>query len=230
LKNSLKILVALFLTLFVSANSIAQKEINGTDKLKPQKYVFGVKGMVLPYLLGNGSGIANNLGFESIFLNHHSFGINGMYHISGGSFENVTDTLGIKHKTGKNYKSIEKALNINYRYYFNFYKFSEARGKAFYSSLIYRYGKTNRFEDPAYKVDYLTQFETKNTIAFAIGMLARFKTTDRFGIDINMGVSHKNINLVTNYRDNNIIKTKFENSSNFCFWVGLTVGYYLLNE
>jgi len=83
---------------------------------------WSIKGKALPFVLGDESGISALLGVEYGFARNQSIGVDGFIESISKSDDNEVDTAGVSHDVATYYRSREKALFLNYRYYFNFRK------------------------------------------------------------------------------------------------------------
>src|SRR5579864_510937 len=119
---------------------------------------WSVKGKVLPFLIGNGGGVSGFLGTEYGFLKNQSIGIDGYLLLQEGSDDNITDTAGVKHDVGNYFSSVEKAVLVDYRYYFDFRRWRQ-KGLVFYTVAYVRLGHISRQWDPLYRNTWVRQEE-----------------------------------------------------------------------
>lgn len=184
------------------------------------------KATLLPYTIGNDGGFATSLGFEAIFLKHHAIGIDGFLHLAEGSHDNVTDTAGVTHEVGNYHHSTEKAFFIHYRYYFN-YKNLSAGGTTIYVSPYYRYGYIERFNDPRYYVAYDYQKERSHAEGFLLGMIWNIKGFKRGYLDFNAGPFIKQKEITMAYREDNVMRSRFEKKQTVGCRIGIFFAYRL---
>ena len=101
---------------------------------------YGIKGRVLPYILGNGKGVSSLLGFEWGFAKNNSIGLDFLYN----GFHDLDD-----HKPGLSEEIFhrETAAHITFNHYWSLHNLRENRGIVFYSGITMRKGITNKKEE-----------------------------------------------------------------------------------
>jgi hypothetical protein len=184
--------------------------------------IIAVKGTLLPYFIGNDAGIGMSVGFEYIFLKHHSIGIDGFLHLAQGSHDNIYDTAGVFYDVGSSHHSTEKAIFINYRYYFNYKKLKEEKGVTVYISPYFRYGYLERHDDPLFDVEYVFQKERSYAKGILLGLVGKIDECKRCKFDVNLGPFKKQKEITTVYLEDKIEKTRFEKKET----VGLRLGVF----
>jgi hypothetical protein len=189
--------------------------------------ILAVKGTLLPYFIGNDAGIATSVGFEYIFLKHHSIGIDGFLHLALGSHDNIYDTAGVFHDVGSSHHSTEKAIFINYRYYFNYKKLREQKGVTVYFSPYFRYGNIERHDDPLFKVNYVFQKERSYAEGILLGVVGEIDETKRCKFDFNIGPFKKQKDITTEYLEDKIEKTRFEKKETIGCRIGVFFTYLI---
>jgi hypothetical protein len=187
---------------------------------------WGVKAIILPLLVGNGSGLINQLGVEYGITKNQTLGIDAAYIFFNDHREKATDTGGVVRKSSDKSTTKQKALFFNYRYYFYVERWRFKRNRAPYISLYYRLANTTDKTDPSFKHDYLVKDEKSNAIGIVAGAVDRFRSEKRLGIDYNIGLFYKQKNIDITYRENNLTKTKQETDSNFGLRIGLYIHYW----
>ena len=75
--------IALLLNVLIFSQAFAQNNQGGLNKDSPHTWV--IKGIMLPYFIGNYAGIAFSLGGEYWFLKNQSIGIDGFINLAEGS-------------------------------------------------------------------------------------------------------------------------------------------------
>src|SRR5262249_27983962 len=115
------------------------------------------------------------------------------------------------------WESWEKAVLLNYRYYFSFRRWREKHGISFYTLAFVRYGTIDAHWDPRYKIspeeEYIDQ-ETHRSVGLMLGVNWGFPLWPRLGLDVNMGVFEKRKDMLT--VDDNYNDPRVES-----FWTGL---------
>ena len=151
---------------------------------------WSLKGKVLPFFLGDFGGISGLFGVEYGIGKNQSIGIDGFLELQENSDDGVQDTAGVTHKVGNYWHSSERAVFLNYRYYFSFQRLRRKKGIAPYMVAFLRYGKLDQYYDPLYK---LTSYYQNHEWDYSAGVLvgATFPWARRVGIDVNTGVFEK---------------------------------------
>lgn len=193
---------------------------------KANFHTWNLKGKILPFPIGNGGGISGMLGIEYGFAQNQSIGVDGYILLQEDSHDNISDTAGVEHSTAQTYHSSERALFLNYRYYFNFARLRR-HGFIPYALVFYRYCKLGQHFDPHYPLtSFLNNYETQNSVGLMIGSSYQFRATPRLGLDVNLGIFEKQKDITTNYLQNRLISTAhthpfgpgFRISVNLVYW------------
>jgi hypothetical protein len=186
-----------------------------------------IKGKVLPFILGNGGGFSTMLGLEYGFAKNQSIGVDAFFEYTGSSDDNVADTAGVVHDFGAYYTGLEKALFLNYRYYFNFQRLREKQGIAPYIVAFLRYGKIDQHYDPLYPLSrWQSNKETQYSTGILIGGTAVVGGKGRLGLDVNFGLFEKEKVISAVYLKNGVetmvngrpIGIGFRLSVNLSYW------------
>lgn len=121
---------------------------------------YAIKLKVLPWVaIPSGQGLNYSAGFEYGFKKNHSIGIDLFYHQYSFSSGDYYDSTRQEHLGKPRMLQRDKAVFLNYRYYFNFNSFRGEPGIAHYLGSYVRYGrKKYKFEE-----DY-EKYETKSGI------------------------------------------------------------------
>ena len=174
---------------------------------KGNYHTWSIKGKVLPFLLGNGGGISGLLGIEYGFAKNQSIGIDGFIELQEDSDDNVYDTAGVKQDIGDYYFSKERAVFLNYRYYFNWKKLRD-RGIVPYLLCFLRYGKLDQHYDPDYPLtSFLSNHEKHTSAGIMLGATSIIGANNRLGLDINTGLFDKQKVISTVYLKNGVETT-----------------------
>lgn len=188
---------------------------------------WSIKGKALPFVLGDEGGISALLGLEYGFARNQSIGIDGFLELISKSDNNEVDTAGVTHDVATYYRSREKALFLNYRYYFNFKKLRYDRGIIPYALVFLRYGTIYQHYIPLYP---LTSFLNNNEKHYSAGAMAgsifQLSHGGRLGVDVNMGVFLKRKDVAAVYMVNHRLSTinsspfgpGFRLSANLLYW------------
>jgi hypothetical protein len=185
--------VSCLILLVASLSSYAQGDTSLLNRTpydpKGDFHTWSLKGKVLAYPFGNGGGISYLLGVEYGFLKNQSIGIDGFVYHEWDVEDQATDTTGVGTQNGRDWSSWERALMLNYRYYFNFRKLRQKYGLALYTLAFARYGWINRRYDPGYIASYYTDTEKHRSVGLMLG--GNLALSERLGIDLNMGMFEK---------------------------------------
>jgi hypothetical protein len=229
-----RLIIVAVIALFKTPSLLAQE----TDSLKVDSAAINIslaptpasktsnivvlRGTILPYLIGNDMGIATSVGVEYIFLKHHSIGIDGFLHLTYGGQDNLYDTAGVFYKTGSHHHSSEKAIFINYRYYFNPKNLQALRGVTAYISPYFRYGYSEEHNDPQFNVNYILQKEHSSSEGILLGLVGPIDKNKRCKFDVNAGPFKKRKDITTVYLEDHVEKTRSEHKKT----VGLRIGVF----
>ncbi len=216
-----------WILLFITLNVFAQTNSFETPfNSKVNKNAFVIKGKVLPYLMGNGLGINNSLGFEIGFLKTNSIGLEGFYNYYYDQEDKVTDRQGVFHETGNLTDLQEKALQMSYRHYYNFQRWRSNKGIAFYNGLFYRLETDIRNTDPNYKNEYINQKTGIRAGGLLMGMIMTFPKSSHLYMDYNftIGKQFKNISSY-NIENNQDVYEQYSYNS-FYFNIGVSLNYW----
>lgn len=187
---------------------------------------YALKARVLPFLLGNGSGVSTLLGTEIGFLKRNSFGFEGIYITKHDTKDKVTDLQGVYHETGNRSKYFEKAVLVDYRFYFNLQKYRRQNGNIFYTSCFFKKGTIDERNDSNFKNEYVNRLEDYTSYGIVLGSILNFKNSEHFGFDLNLGYFQKDKKIATDYQEATIVSTKNTNEKGTGLRIGLTVDYW----
>ena len=189
-------------------------------------HTWSLKGKVLPFLFGNGGGVSGMLGVEYGFAKNQSIGVDGFYEYQENSNDNVQDTAGVTHDFGDYYHSNERAIFLNYRYYFNCAQLRKD-GIIPYILVFGRYGKLDQHYDPLYPLSsFKDNYETHRSVGLMLGSAFQFNRPRRLGLDINLGIFEKKKDISAVYLKNGVTSTVdshplgpgFRLSVNLVYW------------
>lgn len=153
-------------------------------------HTWSLKGKVLPFLIGNAGGFSTLLGVEYGIGKHQSIGVDAFFEYQENSDDNVGDTAGVQHTVGNYWHSSERAVFLNYRYYFSAQWLRREEGIAPYTVVFLRYGKLDQYYDPLYPLSsYYQNHEWDYSAGVLIG--ATFPWDRRVGVDVNTGIFEK---------------------------------------
>ena len=217
--------ITLLFNVLIFSQAFAQNNQGGLNKDSSHTWV--IKGITLPYFLGNNAGIAFSLGGEYWFLKNQSIGIDGFINLAEGSREDIADTAGIVHDVGGYYHTTEKAIFLNYRYYFGSNPLRNNSDFALYVSTYFRYGHRATLKDELYPEDYITKIENSWSQGILIGSVSALDQSKRFYFDVNAGPFFKEKNINTTYREAGIIKSSNEKPSAIGVRIGIYICYFI---
>jgi len=208
-------IVPLFL-LFLSAGAMAQKPAKDTthpaaDTPYETPYdpaanyrTWSIKGKALPWLFGNAGGISFFLGFEYGFAKNQSIGIDGFAYFEEASNDMAKDTAGVTHEVGDYWNSTEKAILLDYRYYFNFQRLRRRAGIAPYILAYVRDGWIDRSYDPLYPLtSYWQDHERHYSAGLQFG--ASIRADRHWNFDINFGLFEKEKVIHTEFLTHGVV-------------------------
>jgi hypothetical protein len=157
---------------------------------------WAVKGKILPYAMGGGGGVNALLGLEFGFCKNQSLGIDA-YLLTMGNHHDVFDPSKQEYVSTPAAGTNDKALFLNYRYYFSNRNLREKRGLELYAGSFLRYGYTIFVYEPGYPSNILAEHEMHYSGGPLIGVLKRFH--NRLCVDLNLGAYYmeKDITTVT---------------------------------
>ena len=210
--------VVLFFILF-SFQLFAQKDYSFVEvdtPFDPQSHhnTNCIKIKSLPYPNGNGYGINNSLGFEIGFFKNNSIGVDGFYNYA---FDQDDNNPGV---TDLNPTYLyEKAIQINYKYYYSFQNIRKAKKIVFYNGLFSRIEKLNREGTNYY------QNTDKKALGVTIGMIKKIKST-HLGLDYSILLGRQFNNITTFDPVHNSETITFENKNSFYFNVAISLNYW----
>ena len=139
-----------------------------------------LKGKILPLVFGDGGGINLFLGSEYGFCKNHSIGVD-LYLLCVGSSGEIYDSTKKEYVPGYATGRNDKAVFVNYRYYFAPQKFRQKQATLFYTGTFFRYG----YWFFNYEEGYKTTTVSQNEKSFSEGLLFGAQ----FGVfDVNIGV------------------------------------------
>ncbi len=118
-----------------------------------------IKFKVLPWIsTPSGSGINPSLGFEYGFSKNQSIGINLYYNQYSFATDEVYDTITSQYYSGPRVSNRDKAIFLNYRYYFGLNKIREKSATTFYIGSFFRFGLLNfKFEEGYVNLSHITK-------------------------------------------------------------------------
>ncbi len=144
-----------------------------------------LKGKILPFVFGNGGGINLFLGGELGFLKNQSLGVD-LYLLAVGGSSEIYDSIKKEYVPGYASGRNDKAVFVNYRYYFAPQKFRQKQETVFYVGTFFRYGYWFFNYEDGYKTNIVSQ----NEKSFSEGVLLGFQA----GIfDVNVGVYYRQL-------------------------------------
>ena len=191
---------------------------------------WSIRGKALPFVLGDQSGISFLLGGEYGFAKNQSIGIDGFIELASKSDNNSTDTAGVMHDVARYYHSTERALFLNYRYYFSYQKLRRDHGIVPYLLVFLRYGKIDEHYNPLYPLSsFLNNYETHYSAGLMAGTIIQLSRTGRLGVDINTGIFVKRKDISTTYSNNHHLTTDtskllgpgFRFAANLVYWFNI---------
>jgi hypothetical protein len=178
---------------------------------------WSIKAKILPWFLGDALGISGFAGFEYGITKNQSIGIDGFVYYEESSLDSVPDTTGLVHSVGDYWHSIERAILLDYRYYFNFQRLRRHTGITPYILAYLRYGRIDRYYDPLYPLsDYWKDHEQHYSAGLQLG--ATFASWD-IPIDVNIGLFEKEKVIYTQFLTHGV-----ETSTN---WRPVEMGFRL---
>ena len=232
MKNKNKFLI-LFLCIFSVAeysfagtgNDSSRTEFNTPFNKEAYSGNWAIKGKVLPFVLGNDGGLNGLLGFEFGIFKRHSLGIDGYFLREGGSHDMVTDTAGNYFEVGNYHRTVDLAVFINYRYYFDLFHLRENKKTAPYAGAFVRYGHINYINDLAFLRDQdESEWEDHRSAGIFLGLISSIRR--QIGIDVYIGGFYKQKVIEYVYKQNGALLHKVENSDNFGFRIGLNISFW----
>lgn len=169
-------------------------------------HTWSLKGHAYYWTLGNSGGISYLAGIEYGFLKNQSIGIDGLIYQQTDSHDDAYDTTGKATNNSDNWQSWEKAVLLNYRYYFNLRRLREEDGLVLYALAFVRYGTIDRHWNPFYELGQNNQYsddEVHRSAGLMLGTTFVDPDWPWIGIDINTGMfdKSKDISIVNNYGD-----------------------------
>jgi hypothetical protein len=186
---------------------------------------FSIKGKALPWLLGNGGGISFYLGLEYAIAKNQSIGIDAYTEFEQNSDDMVQDTSGTTHQIGDYWNSTEKAIFLEYRYYFNFQRLRKRYGIAPYLLAYVRDGKIDRAYDPLYPLMYYWQdHERHYSAGLQVGAIIAEHMP--WHVDVNIGLFEKEKEIHTEFLTHGVVTSTnwrpvemgFRLSANYVWW------------
>lgn len=222
------LLLVFCLPLALSAQFVTPYDPTGTARF------WAIKGKVLPFVLGDESGVSALLGLEYGFAKNQSIGIDAFAEFTTRTDDNAPDTAGVTHAIARYYHGRERALFLNYRYYFNYKGLRTDRGIIPYALVFLRYGKIDQHYDPLYPLtSFLNNNETHYSAGLMAGSIFQLSHTGRLGVDVNTGVFIKQKDISTVYllnHDRSNFKSKpigpgFRLSANLVYWFYIRPGH-----
>ena len=212
----------LFFCLLFTPFSLWSQETGSPYNPKADYETWSIKFKALPFLIGNGAGVSGFLGLEYSFLKNMSIGVDGYLLLQESSSDQIPDTAGVEHNTGNYCYSVERAVLVDYRYYFNFPRL-RARGVVFYTLVYARLGHIFRHWDPLYPHPFVTQNETHHSMGLSLGSTFSVDKESRWCLDINAGIFEKDKTITSVDVANHRVTEKPVGpgprvSVNLCYW------------
>ncbi|HXB42319.1 MAG TPA: hypothetical protein VNZ49_17400 [Bacteroidia bacterium] len=144
-----------------------------------------LKGKILPFVFGDGGGINLFLGYEYGFCKHHSIGVD-LYLLAMGSSGEIYDSIQKTYVPGYASGRNDKAVFVNYRYYFGFQKWRAKHELSFYTGTFFRYGYWFFDYEEGYKTNIVSQNETSYSEGILLGCIVGV-------FDLNMGFYYRQL-------------------------------------
>ena len=153
-------------------------------------HTWSLKAKVLPFELGDFGGFSTLFGVEYGITKSQSIGVDAFFEYQENSDDHVQDTAGVAHEVGNYWHSSERAVFLNYRYYFSAQRLRRKEGIVPYTVVFLRYGKLDQYYDPLYP---LTSYYQNHEWDYSAGVLvgATLPWGRRMGLDVNTGVFEK---------------------------------------
>ncbi len=152
---------------------------------------------ILP--IGNDMALPFLLGVDVGFLKNNSIGIQGFIFYYSGSNDEAHDTAGVARGVGDDHSNFERAILIDYRHYYNFPKLRQKTGICLYTSIIARYGKKSKYEDPLYTRTFVSYKETDYSTALSLGFI--YSPPKILSYDFNIGYAYKEADITNVYKE-----------------------------
>lgn len=232
MKTAIPVLFSFFFTLAVSAQ---QQALPVSDSLKksvlPSPYnpegnyeTWGLKGKVLPFAMGGGGGVNALIGAEYGFCKNQSIGIDA-YLLTMGNHHDVFDPKLKEYVSTPAAGTNDKALFLNYRYYFDNQKLREKKGLEFYTGSFLRFGYSIFVYEPGYVTAIIAEHEMHYSGGVLVGLMKRMH--NRLCVDFNLGFYYKQKDITTVTAVGNQQVTSLDHASEWNMRVGLNL--YLWN-
>jgi len=174
--------------------------------LRSNYRTWSIKAKILPWLFGNADGVSFFLGFEYGITKNQSIGIDGFAYFEGASNDMVLDTAGNTHQFGDNWNSTEKAIFLDYRYYFDSQRLRRRYGIAPYLLAYVRDGKIDRSYDPLYPLSaYWQDHERHYSAGLQLG--TSLKGSRFWNLDVNCGLFVKEKVVSMEYLNRGVVST-----------------------
>jgi hypothetical protein len=189
--NSRTLLLMIFwLPLAARSQEVSSNSLDRMTPYDPKAdyRTWSIKGKILPWPLGNGGGISGLLGVEYGFTKNQSIGIDGYAEYEENSDDMVQDTSGVTHAEGNEWHSWERAIFLNYRYYFSMQRLRR-KGITPYIVAFVRYGQIDVAFSPLYPLTYYKRHELDRSAGILIG--STYGLGNRLGLDVNLGLFEK---------------------------------------
>ncbi|MFI5141222.1 MAG: hypothetical protein ACHQII_02600 [Bacteroidia bacterium] len=186
-------LIFAFCKLAAQTDTAKSKPIITAYNPKGNYQTFDIKAALIPWTLGNAGGIFLSLGADYSFFKNHSIGIEATLYGDQGNHDSYTYTNNSVTVPAQSYKGANKAIYLNYRYYFNFQNIRQKTGLIFYIGAFGRMGTANYKWTAGYTYDSITS--SKKTY-YSYGALAgasiKLKHRKYIGFDFNVGTLYNN--------------------------------------
>lgn len=211
-----------FSFLFLQGNVYAQQNTYSRDSTKlfnndGNHHTLEVKGLFIIYPIGNGHMVSSIGGLGIRLLKRHHVGFDVSYTTGIDRSDDVIDTLGIEHSSGKESHSKSNGYAIYYHYHFNLFRLNEKSDLNFFIGSYYRYRKEFDTIDPLYRAEYITQKGTNHTLGLTTGIAIMIKDVKGLRIETGMGAGRLTSTDDIKFRKDNMIMYKTEKASYVAF-------------
>lgn len=181
---------------FLLRKNLAPYALNDKNPYAPRApyATWGIKGKILPWLLGNGSGTNILLGVEHSIFKNHSLGLDLFFIGQENTHDGDPNKVPVIPATG--FYGLNRALFVNYRYYLPLKKLREKQQVLLYTGLFANYGRLWYSYDHGYWKGY-----SNNTTTFfnsfyhgggwLLGTLFKISEEKNLWMDVNLGFMKK---------------------------------------
>jgi hypothetical protein len=183
------------------------------------KNSIGLKGKILPWI-AIGSGVNSLIGIEFGFHKQHSIGFDIYFHRWSFPAPEKYDSTTKQYIAGQpRARNRDKAVFLNYRFYFKSKDLRDKKGIVPYIGAFSRAG----YFKYVYDEGYITNETLHRELQYSFGVLGGILATKDAFYDINLGIYYKQKYMKRNYYDDNVPKTEFDTFGNFGFRLGLNL-------